>query len=136
MSRLQDTVARLRQEIPEVTPTEVAADEGSLILDVREAPHQVKIVLSRTHPDLIKRLFELEVPEVGERIIEIRAMAREAGYRTKVAVSSIDTRVDAVGACVGVRGSRIKNKGFEAADYRLFFGIVFEPSIGDRDGDR
>ena len=81
----------------------------AMILDVREAPHQVKIVLSRTHPDLIRRLFELEVPEVAERIIEIKALAREAGYRTKLAVSSIDTRVDAVGACVGVRGSRIKN---------------------------
>jgi N utilization substance protein A len=81
----------------------------AMILDVREAPHQVKIVLSRTHPDLIKRLFELEVPEVAERVIELKAMAREAGYRTKVAVSSIDSRVDAVGACVGVRGSRIKN---------------------------
>ncbi len=81
----------------------------AMILDVREAPHQVKIILSRTHPDLIRRLFELEVPEVGERVIEIKALAREAGYRTKVAVSSIDTRVDAVGACVGVRGSRIKN---------------------------
>ncbi|UCG31894.1 MAG: transcription termination/antitermination protein NusA [Phycisphaerales bacterium] len=80
----------------------------TLILDVREAPHQVKIILSRSHPDLIRRLFELEVPEVAERIIEIRALAREAGYRTKVAVTSIDTRVDAVGACVGVRGSRIK----------------------------
>lgn len=80
-----------------------------LILDVREAPHQVKIVLSRSHPDLIRRLFELEVPEVAERIIEIKALAREAGYRTKIAVSSIDTKVDAVGACVGVRGSRIKN---------------------------
>jgi transcription termination/antitermination protein NusA len=80
-----------------------------LILDVREAPHQVKIVLSRSHPDFIRRLFELEVPEVSERIIEIRALAREAGYRTKIAVSSIDTKVDAVGACVGVRGSRIKN---------------------------
>ncbi len=80
-----------------------------LILDVREAPHQVKIVLSRSHPDLIRRLFELEVPEVSERIIEIKALAREAGYRTKIAVSSIDTKVDAVGACVGVRGSRIKN---------------------------
>ena len=80
----------------------------ALILDVREAPHQVKIILSRSHPDLIRRLFELEVPEVGERIIDIRALAREAGYRTKVAVTSIDTRVDAVGACVGVRGSRIK----------------------------
>jgi N utilization substance protein A len=80
----------------------------TLILDVREAPHQVRIILSRSHPDFIRRLFELEVPEVAERIIEIRALAREAGYRTKVAVTSIDTRVDAVGACVGVRGSRIK----------------------------
>lgn len=81
----------------------------ALILDVREAPHQVKIILSRSHPDFIRRLFEIEVPEVAEKIIEIKALAREAGYRTKVAVSSIDTKVDAVGACVGVRGSRIKN---------------------------
>ncbi len=66
-------------------------------------------MLSRSHPDFIRRLFELEVPEVSERIIEIRALAREAGYRTKIAVSSIDSKVDAVGACVGVRGSRIKN---------------------------
>jgi N utilization substance protein A len=80
-----------------------------LILDVRDAGHQVKIVLSRAHPDFIKRLFEVEVPEVSERVIEIKALAREAGHRTKVAVSSIDSKVDAVGACVGVRGSRIKN---------------------------
>ena len=80
-----------------------------LILDVRNEGNQVKIVLSRAHPDFIKRLFEVEVPEVAERIIEIKAMAREAGYRTKIAVTSIDSKVDAVGACVGVRGSRIKN---------------------------
>ncbi len=80
-----------------------------LILDVRDAGSQVKIVLSRSHPDFIKRLFEVEVPEVAERVIEIKAMAREAGYRTKIAVSSVDSKVDAVGACVGVRGSRIKN---------------------------
>ncbi len=80
-----------------------------LILEVREQPNQVKVILSRSHPEFIERLFELEVPEVAEQIIEIRALAREAGYRTKVAVSSIDTKVDAVGACVGVRGSRIKN---------------------------
>jgi N utilization substance protein A len=80
-----------------------------LILEVRETNHQVKIVLSRTHPDFIKRMFELEVPEVAEKIIEVKALAREAGYRTKIAVSSIDSKVDAVGACVGVRGSRIKN---------------------------
>lgn len=80
-----------------------------LILDVREASSVVKIILSRTHPDFIRRLFELEVPEVAEGIIEIKALAREAGYRTKIAVQSNDNKVDAVGACVGVRGSRIKN---------------------------
>lgn len=80
-----------------------------MILDVRDTGSQVKIVLSRAHPDFIKKLFEVEVPEVAERIIEIKAMAREPGHRTKVAVSSIDSKVDAVGACVGVRGSRIKN---------------------------
>ncbi len=80
-----------------------------LILDVRDQPNQIKIILSRSHPEFIVRLFELEVPEVAERIIELKALAREAGYRTKVAVSSIDSKVDAVGACVGVRGSRIKN---------------------------
>ncbi|MFW6076927.1 MAG: transcription termination factor NusA [Hyphomicrobiales bacterium] len=86
-----------------------------LILDVRDRDRedkplsQVKIVLSRGAPDFIRRLFEVEVPEVAERIIEIKAMAREPGHRTKIAVSSIDSKVDAVGACVGVRGSRIKN---------------------------
>ncbi|MHC4086422.1 MAG: transcription termination factor NusA [Planctomycetota bacterium] len=80
-----------------------------LILDVKETSNQVKIILSRTHPDFIRRLFELEVPEIAENIIEIRALAREAGYRTKVAVTSLDEKVDPVGACVGVRGSRIKN---------------------------
>lgn len=80
-----------------------------LILDVREQGNQVKIVLSRGDPKLIQRLFEVEVPEVAERIIEIRAMAREPGHRTKIAVASTDQKVDAVGACVGVRGSRIRN---------------------------
>ena len=80
-----------------------------LILDVRDTGNQVKIVLSRAHQDFIRRLFEVEVPEVTERVIEIKAMAREPGHRTKIAVASIDSKVDAVGACVGVRGSRIKN---------------------------
>jgi N utilization substance protein A len=80
-----------------------------LILDVRDAGNQVKIVLSRASPEFIRRLFEVEVPEVSERIIEVKALAREPGHRTKIAVSSIDSKVDAVGACVGVRGSRIKN---------------------------
>ena len=80
-----------------------------LIVDVRDAGNQVKIVLSRCHPDFIRKLFEAEVPEVAERVIEIKALSREAGFRTKIAVSSIDSKVDAVGACVGVRGSRIRN---------------------------
>ena len=81
----------------------------AMVLDVKEHPSAVKIILSRTHPDFIRSLFDLEVPEVAEGIIEIKALAREAGYRTKVAVNSLDAKVDAVGACVGVRGSRIKN---------------------------
>src|SRR5437868_3870251 len=81
----------------------------ALITEVRDTPSAIKIILSRSHPELIKKLFEREVPEVGERTIEIKALAREAGHRTKIAVSSIDSKVDAVGACVGVRGSRIKN---------------------------
>src|SRR3954453_16328164 len=81
----------------------------ALIMEVRDTPSAGKIILSRSHPELIRRLFEREVPEVGERTIEIKALAREPGHRTKIAVSSIESRVDAVGACVGVRGSRIKN---------------------------
>src|SRR5437867_8117 len=80
-----------------------------MILEVRDTPSAVKIILSRSHLELIKRLFEREVPEVGDRTIELKALAREPGHRTKIAVSSIDSKVDAVGACVGVRGSRIKN---------------------------
>ncbi len=80
-----------------------------MILEVRDNNNQIKIILSRTHPDFIRRLFEQEVPEVAENIIEIKALSREAGYRTKIAVESADDKVDPVGACVGVRGSRIRN---------------------------
>jgi N utilization substance protein A len=81
----------------------------AVIMEVKKAGQRVKIILSRTHPDFVRRLFENEIPEIQDRIIEIKAIAREAGYRTKIAVSSIDLKVDCVGACVGVRGSRIKN---------------------------
>jgi len=81
----------------------------ALVKEVRDTPSAVKIILSRADVEFIRRLFEREVPEVGERTIELKAMAREPGHRTKIAVSSIDSKVDAVGACVGVRGSRIKN---------------------------
>ena len=91
----------------------------AVVLEVRKAGTRVKIILSRTHPDLVRRLFELEIPEIAERIIEIRSLAREAGYRSKVAVSCIDQKIDAVGACVGVRGSRIKNIVDELAGERI-----------------
>ncbi|MFA5864204.1 MAG: transcription termination factor NusA [Phycisphaerae bacterium] len=86
----------------------------AMVLEVREGASRmghsgIKIVLSRTSKDFIKKLFELEVPEVSEGIIQIKALSREAGYRSKVAVVSADSKVDAVGACVGVRGSRIKS---------------------------
>jgi transcription termination/antitermination protein NusA len=81
----------------------------AVVFEVRKAGQRVKIVLSRAHPDFVKALFQEEIPEVDDRTIDIRNVAREPGYRSKVAVSSIDSKVDCVGACVGVRGSRIKN---------------------------
>jgi N utilization substance protein A len=68
-----------------------------------------QIILSRRHEGLVKKLFELEVPEIFEGIVEIKSIAREAGERTKIAVFSKDDKVDCVGACVGIRGSRVKN---------------------------
>jgi len=91
----------------------------AIILEVRKVGPRVRVVLSRKHPDMVRRLFEIEIPEISERIIEIRSLAREAGYRSKVAVSCFDTKVDAVGACVGVRGARIRNIVDELAGERI-----------------
>ncbi len=89
------------------------------VYEVRKSGSRVKVILSRTKPHLVQRLFEQEIPEIGEGVIEIRSIAREPGYRTKVAVSSMDQRVDSVGACVGVRGNRIKNIVDELAGERI-----------------
>jgi len=78
------------------------------IVEVRKTAKGPQIVVSRTHPGLIKRLFEMEVPEIAEGIVEIKACAREPGHRTKIAVWSNDTNVDPVGACVGARGARVR----------------------------
>ena len=75
---------------------------------IRGERQRPSIVVSRTHPDLIRRLFELEVPEVYDGVVEVRSIAREAGVRSKVAVSSLDDRLDPVGACVGPKGSRVR----------------------------
>jgi len=80
----------------------------ALVTEVKPQGSRVKVVLSRTRPTFVQRLFESEIPEIADGVISINAISREAGYRSKVAVSSIDSRVDCVGACVGVRGNRIK----------------------------
>ena len=77
------------------------------VLEVKDAPKGPKILVSRTHPELVKRLFESEVTEVREGIVEIKSISREAGSRTKIAVWSNDPDVDAVGACVGMNGARV-----------------------------
>ena len=78
------------------------------IVEVRKTAKGPQIVVSRTHPGLVKRLFELEVPEIVDGVVELKAIAREPGHRTKIAVSSNDPHVDPVGACVGARGSRVR----------------------------
>ena len=78
------------------------------IVEVRKTAKGPQIVVSRTHPGLVKRLFELEVPEIADGIVEIKACAREPGHRTKIAVHSNDPNVDPVGACVGARGARVR----------------------------
>ena len=79
------------------------------ILEVGKTPKGPQIVVSRTHKDLLRRLFELEVPEIFNGVVEIKSIAREPGFRSKVAVAALQDRVDAVGACVGLRGMRIQN---------------------------
>ena len=77
------------------------------VIEVRKSTRGPQILISRTHPGLVKRLFELEVPEIFEGIVEIRSIAREAGNRTKIAVLSNDPDVEPIGACVGPKGSRV-----------------------------
>jgi N utilization substance protein A len=94
----------------EQVPTE-RYDHGqrlrALVIEVRRSAKGVQIVCSRTHPNLVRELFRLEVPEIAEGLVQINAIAREAGYRTKIAVESTDPAIDPVGACVGPRGGRV-----------------------------
>ena len=79
------------------------------VVEVRRSTKGPQVLLSRTHPGLVKRLFELEVPEIYDGTVEVKSIAREAGSRTKLAVWSADPNVDAIGACVGPRGQRVNN---------------------------
>jgi N utilization substance protein A len=80
----------------------------AVVFEVRATGNRVRVVLSRTRPQLVQRLFEQEIPELSEGVISINSISREPGYRSKVAVSSVDTQVDPIAVCVGYRGSRIK----------------------------
>jgi N utilization substance protein A len=81
----------------------------AVVLDVDKMAKGPQVILSRTHPDFLRRLFEAEVPEIADRIVELKAVAREAGARSKISVYSKDPRVDAVGSCVGLKGSRVQS---------------------------
>ena len=80
----------------------------AMLLEVRRTPKDVQVILSRSHPQFVSKLFELEVPEIMEKIIEIKSVVREPGDRTKIAVTSREKAVDPVGACVGIKGSRVQ----------------------------
>ena len=80
----------------------------AMLLEVRRTPKDVQVILSRSHPQFVAKLFELEVPEIMEKIIEIKSVVREPGDRTKIAVVSREKAVDPVGACVGIKGSRVQ----------------------------
>ncbi len=78
------------------------------VLNVKDTPRQLQVIVSHAHAEIVRELFELEVPEIEDGIVEIKSIAREAGFRTKIAVASNDPEVDCVGACIGPRGSRIQ----------------------------
>jgi transcription termination/antitermination protein NusA len=97
-----------KEQIP-VEKYPVGSRFSCLLLEANNTSHGPQIVLSRSHPEFVAKLFELEVPEIASGTVEIRGIAREAGYRAKVAVHSNDPKIDCVGACVGMRGARVKN---------------------------
>jgi N utilization substance protein A len=89
------------------------------IMDVKKTTKGPQVYLSRSHPGLVKRLFELEVPEIQDGLVEIKSIAREAGSRTKIAVYTEDPNIDAVGACVGARGNRVQAVVDELFDEKI-----------------
>ena len=89
------------------------------ILEVKKTNKGPQISVSRSHPGLVKRLFEMEVPEIFDGTVQIKSVAREAGSRTKMAVYSVDENIDPIGACVGPKGSRVKNIVDELGDEKI-----------------
>jgi len=117
----------------------------ALLLEVRRTPKDVQVILSRAHPHFVVKLFGLEVPEISEKIVEIKAVVREPGDRTKISVASRDKAVDPVGACVGVKGSRVQAIVRElrgekidiipwTEDPRVFIGEALNPASIEKVG--
>jgi transcription termination/antitermination protein NusA len=115
------------------------------VLEVRDTSKGPQVVLSRAHPEFVSRLFEMEVPEIYENIVEIKGVVREAGDRTKIAVSSKDSHVDPVGACVGMKGSRVQAVVRElrgekidiipwSEDPRIFIAKALSPAVVEKVG--
>jgi len=115
------------------------------LLEVKPSSRGPQLILSRSHPDFVAKMFELEVPEIAERIVEIKGVVREPGDRTKIAVSSRDSAVDPVGACVGIKGSRVQAVVRELRgekidiiawtnDPRTFIGEALSPAVIDKVG--
>jgi N utilization substance protein A len=116
-----------------------------LLLEVRRTPKDVQVILSRAHPKFVVKLFGLEVPEISEKIVEIKGVVREPGDRTKISVASRDKAVDPVGACVGVKGSRVQAIVRElrgekidiipwTEDPRVFIGEALNPASIEKVG--
>ena len=99
------------------------------IIDVTRSSKGPQVILSRSHPDFLKRLFEMEVPEIKDGTVEIKAVAREPGGRSKIAVHSNDDKVDAVGACVGMKGSRVQTVVRELGGERIDVVLWSDESI-------
>jgi N utilization substance protein A len=117
----------------------------ALLLEVRRTPKDVQVILSRAHPHFVVKLFGLEVPEISEKIVEIKGVVREPGDRTKISVASRDKAVDPVGACVGVKGSRVQAIVRElrgekidiipwTQDPRVFIGEALNPASIEKVG--
>jgi N utilization substance protein A len=103
-----DGVMPSRERVP-TEEYQVGDRLRAYVVRVENAPQGAEIILSRSHPNFVRRLFELEVSEIADGTVEIKGIAREAGFRSKIAVHSNDDKVDPVGACVGMRGIRVKN---------------------------
>ena len=117
----------------------------SVVLEVKDTSKGPQVVLSRSHPDFVSKLFEMEVPEIYENIVEIKGVVREAGDRTKIAVTSKDAQVDPVGACVGMKGARVQAVVRElrgekidiipwSEDPRVFIAKALSPAVVEKVG--